>query len=362
MSASHFTTLSAPAVAQAIYTALNRKTYRGQAIVNPTQIAAFALRVQERIQRSINEAVQDSDDGSVNWQFEVFKPIIADFEVSEMLGFSIDDTEYLLLLTTVALLGYELLLRPETSGEKATGEFLINIFSQYFTEMEMRMGVGRRLRSEQYRLEHSGGTDFLVLQALRTMLKLMPDHSTASASAAEDSITSVTPSRATDSAQSGTPADTAQVLPRASQPCTLRAPTPVAPGQVKIEVYLKSGHSWPFDFVDSMGSQDRRLVMQSYVGSHMAVEPGFTVSNVAGLFDTVNIKALHGSPGTLAATILLPPGYSFHVLDIEDINCSTNPKCETRIDTHRATLVIKSGEYVIKRRNCRASALIETCE
>lgn len=135
------------------------------------------------------------------------------------------------------------------------------------------------------------------------------------------------------------------------------------PRDVRIEVYLKPNQTYPFDFVDSITHRDNNLVIKTCIGLEMLVESGYTVSDISGLFDTTNITAANGdNTDALAATIVVPPGYAFRVVDVVDVCEMEGETARTRIETVRATLLVRTGDYVVVRRNCRDSVTVETTE
>ena len=86
---------------------------------------------------------------------------------------------------------------------------------------------------------------------------------------------------------------------------------------VRIEVLIKPGCLWSFDFVDSIERLDGRVMIKTCVGVHMRVEIDCSVSEISETFDTVMLGAPGSSQNALFGTIIVPPSYCFHVGDIE---------------------------------------------
>jgi hypothetical protein len=87
---------------------------------------------------------------------------------------------------------------------------------------------------------------------------------------------------------------------------------------LRVEVHLKVGGSWPFDFVGSIDTSHGASTVK--IGLRMGVEPYCTVSSIAGIFDTVTLEAHHTSETAFAATFAVPPDYSLRVTDVEDVS------------------------------------------
>jgi len=72
-------------------------------------------------------------------------PFVAEFKIAWNIGVSKADGEYIVLLSTVAILAYELLIIPEIACQKATKEFLAAKFHQAFCEPELCRSMILRL-------------------------------------------------------------------------------------------------------------------------------------------------------------------------------------------------------------------------
>jgi hypothetical protein len=134
------------------------------------------------------------------------------------------------------------------------------------------------------------------------------------------------------------------------------------PRDLRVELYLKAGDSWPLKAVDSIDTSSSTLTVKSCIGLRMEVEPRCTVSNIDGIFDTVTLEAHYMCGMVFAATIVVPPGYSIRITDVEGVTVMDNKLSRTRVKTEQAMLVVLDGDYVVKRRNCHRSVLVESAD
>jgi hypothetical protein len=357
--------LSVAAVTQSAHWAIIAKNYNGKCEIDPSAIVRLTRRLQERIQVSIHrtQTLQILSARTVDWSAEVFNPIIAECESPKHLGVSDDDAEYLVLLATLLILAYELCLLPLVSRQPHTKSFLIQAFKDYLSEPEVCYRVAGKLDSEYRRLKRADA-NMTVILAVRVLRNLMPDMSTAHAyweplvplpSLVDDTVDSSQSNAAGDSDQ------TVDVVMRRSQlPGRYDlSPTFTAfPRDIWVEVYLNPGRSLPFDWVESIGIENKVLTVKTCIGIRLLVEPGYTLSETSGIFDELTLYAVDDAAAGLAATIVIPPGYTFRVTDMEDVSEIAGPSGQTMIVTKRGVFIVAHGEYTIERRNNRSSAQI----
>jgi len=357
--------LSVAAVIQSAHWAIVAKNYSGKCDIDPSAIVRLTTRLQKRIRVSIHrtQALQILSDRSVDWSTELFDPIIAECDIFEHLGISDEDAEYLVLLATLLILAYELCLLPRVSRQPHTKTFLVQAFKDYLSEPEVCYRVAGKLNSEYRRLKRAAA-DMTVVLAVRVLRNLMPDMSTAHAhweshvpltSLVDDTAGASQADAADDSDQ------TVKVMMRRSQLPERYdlSPTFVAfPQDVRVEVYLNPGEALPFDWVESMGIEHKILTVETCIGISILVEPGYTLSETSGIFDELTLSAIDDTAVGLAATIVVPPGYTFRVTEIEDVCEIAGSSGQMMIVTKRGVFIVAQGEYTIERRINRHSAQI----
>jgi hypothetical protein len=319
---------------------------------DPAAIARIALPLHKRIKSTICNALQTAPDGSVDWETQVFEPVIAGFRIKERLNTSIADAEYLVLISAVIMLAYEILLLPAVGEELSTSGFLVRTCHEYLCEPTVSCKLIAQLESERDRLERAEA-NIEVLRAMWKLLGLMPDKITRSY-VWKDKMPDLR--RQADLGNM----EAVDKLPNPDRDSLASLTT--FPRDLHIQVYLKTHFSWDFDFVDSIAKSDGILIIKTCIGINLRVEPGFTVSDVSGIFDTVTIARGQGCDTSLAGTIVVPPGYSFHGTEVECVSEMAGNQAQTMIETRRAVLNVSNGRYVVRRRNCHTSVLVESIE
>ncbi|KAF2023240.1 hypothetical protein EK21DRAFT_118947 [Setomelanomma holmii] len=347
--------LSGPAIIQAIHRAVINKSYGGNGIADPSGFASIALPLQKRIQELIDSALQSSTrDDTIDWEDKVLNTIIASFVTSEDLGVSDDDVEYIVLLSTVVVMAYELVQVTIMEGT-STARFIISAFNEYLCEPEVCMQLAAKLEAEQRRLENACAHS-TIQRAVMQLRKLMPDllETTAvwKASMTQAQTTQNVLCDESSNSDGGVP-DTV------SKPVLSGA---VFPRDLRIEVFLKHDCAWLFDFVESVDTCDGFTTIKTCIGLSMQVEPRFAVSEIYGIFNTVTITATNSCDKSLAGTIIVPPGYSFRVMEVEYVHEMVAIQGKTMIESDRAVLNVSNGDHIVQRRNCHRSVLIESTE
>jgi hypothetical protein len=166
--------LSPLAVVHSIYSALVAKSYHGVSSTHTTALDGFSDRLLKQVQREVRAVSRRSYlDNKIDWEVQVFKPIIATFEIQDDLGIYRGDAEYVFLLATVLMLAYELLLMASKSTAPKTRSFLARAFAEYFVEPEICCQVAEVLEAERKRLAE-GLADMKVLRAVQDMGGLLP--------------------------------------------------------------------------------------------------------------------------------------------------------------------------------------------
>lgn len=260
------TDFSIAAIVHTIYRTVVQESYFGCTNADPGTSADLALQLHKHMRHAINQLGQRSRVHAVDWQAQLLVPFIAEFRVIRDIGVSKADEEYILLLSTVIVLAYELLMLPEIACQDSTMDFLDSKFDQTFCEPEICRSMILRLEAEQHRL-HATCTDISVLKAVGALCRLM----------------------------SGVPASTALWEKMRRAVCPRRPESIVAaqtqlttfPRDVHIHVFLKPKCTMEFDFVTSIRPCDAHLIVDTCIGVSIHVQPNFKISAISGMFDTV---------------------------------------------------------------------------
>lgn len=331
----------AAAIVQAAHGAIVGKNYEGKCSVDPSAIVYLVYSLQQRIREAVEQALLTSLVDDVDWETQVLAPIVASFHVVSELGISSEDGEYLVLIGVVITLAYEILLAPRTQEHKSVYTFISNIFAEYLCEPDIHHRITERFKLEQRRLETIGST-YAIQDAVRNLRLMLPDIWTSIVSwerplpELHASTSSVT--REDDKVSRHSPRD------------------------LHIAVSLKPGHSFSFEFVEAIYTSSGLVVVQSHFGLRMEVQQGFHVSDVSGTFDSVTLSAADDHVSGHAALIIVPPGYAYRATQVESVFEIEAQTPRTVIETAQATFEVSHGDYVVKRRNCHNSVLIESIE
>jgi len=349
----HFNmSLSVTSIVRVAHRATFDKDYQGKCNVETATLARIALPLKQRIRSAVRGMSTAARIGPVDWEKLVFEPIIAEFRIEEDLAVSAADAEYIVLIATVITLAYEILLLPAVNVDITTRSFLCRMFCEYICEPTISSKLIEHLKMEQHRLERSDA-DINVLRATWKLLGLIPDKESRSTTWSEK-MPPVRDLADEDSAEASVQ------LPDPTEKCS--PPVLTYPRDLRIEVFLKTGFSWDFDLVDSIVESEGLLVIETCVGIYMRVEPGFVVSEVHGPSDTVTVERHKGCETSLAGIIVVPPGYSFQGTEVEFVGEIVGDSGQTMIETKRAVLNVSNGQYVVKRKNCHHSVIIESTE
>lgn len=357
---------SVAAMVQTVHRAVVTKTYGGKSKAHLGTIASLALPLQKHIRQTIQQTLQSSAADVVDWEAQVLMPIIADFNLVEDLGVSTVDAEYIVLLSTVVILAFEVLLLPEVSCLHSTSEFLVGMFEQYFCEPEICRTMSSRLEEEQRRLVRAGA-DTQEQQAAGVLRKLMPDLSTRSV--VWNKLTRVIKKKPSAKSVKAfqSQVDLKLAGSVAGPSTSSRPPSPrltTFPRDLQVEIFLKPGCSMEFDFVDSVTEVHGALVVKTCIGLRMHVEAGYTVSGPSGTHDTVTLHERSDSDGVklFAATVIVPPGHIYRITGVDFVSEMHTDLSQTLIETDAAVMNVSGGDYAIQCRDQRHSVLVESNE
>jgi hypothetical protein len=325
------TDFSIAAIVHTIYRTVVQKSYFGCTNADPGTSAGLALQLHKLRQRSRGHVV--------DWQAQLLVPFIAEFRVIRDIGVSKADEEYILLLSTVFVLAYELLMLQEIACQDSTMDFLDSKFDQTFCEPEICRSMILRLEAEQHRL-HAACTDVSVLKAVGALCRLMPGV-TASTALWEKMRRAVCPRR-----------------PESIIAAQTRLTTFLR--DVQIHVFLKPKCTMEFDFVTSIRPCDAHLIVNTCIGVSMHVQPNFAISALSGMFDTVTLsRPLEEFPEKMfAATIIVPPGYSYRITDVHWTSEMQNGSAQTAIETDWAVVNVGGGDHAIRCKDAHRSLLV----
>lgn len=276
-----------------------KKTYGGNCSADPSAIVSLVSSLHKRIREAVEQASLAMPVGDIDWETQVLEPIIANFHVIAELGISAADVEYLILVGTVIILSYETLLVPEMQRRKSTCAFLTKIFAEYLCEPDIHHRITERLRLEQRRLEVVGATS-AIQEAVRTLRLMLPDIWT-SIVAWEKPLPEPHVSNTTDAHED---AD---------------ANSRPFPRDLHISVSLKPGQSLPVDFVECIDTLSGNVVVKTHFGLRSEVQSDVRVSNISGMFDAVTLSVEDAQATSLAATIIVPPGYYYRATNVESV-------------------------------------------
>ncbi|KAL5114490.1 hypothetical protein ACEQ8H_007633 [Pleosporales sp. CAS-2024a] len=274
--------LSIPHVVQVLHRAIVEKNLDSHCKTAVANIARVALPLQNLIWSAMRDALQARPNDCTDWETRVFEPIIVDFDRRQGLNMSAGDGDYLVLLATVVILGYEVLLVSCLREQPTTSLLLAHLFDKYICEPEINCKLIAHLKAEHDRLT-CAGADVKVMQAVQKMVSLMPEAEARNAAWQGDNMSLFQDVRLRDNASTET----------ASRPSgTVREPTrtdTTLPRDVRVEIFLKPGHTLAFDCVNSTHSRHGMQTITTCIGISMQVMPGFHISKVSGAFDTVTI-------------------------------------------------------------------------
>lgn len=332
----------APAIVKAAHDAIMEKNYGDKCSVDPSAVVSLVHSLQIRIREAVEQELLIMSVDDVDWETQVFAPIVANFHVVSELGISSEDAEYLVLIGTVITLAYEILLAPSTQEHKSTYTFISIIFAEYLCEPEVHHRVTERLKLEQRRLEAIEAT-YAIQDAARNLSLMLPDICT-SIVAWERLLSKRNVSKSTN------PAEITDVNSRPF------------PRDVHVAVYLRPGQSLPSEFVESINTSSDLVIVQSHFGLRMEIQSGFHVSDIFGMFDAVTLSAQDDEASGRAVLIIVPPGYAYLATKVESVFEVEVQPAKIVIETAQATFEVSHCDYLIKRRNCHNSVLIESTE
>jgi hypothetical protein len=342
--------LSVTSIVRVAHRAIFDKDYEGKCNVDPAILSRIALPLKQRIRSAVREISTAARIGPVDWEKLVFDPIIAGFHVVEDLAVSAADAEYIVLIATVVTLSHEILLLPAVDVDITTRGFLGRIFCDYICEPTISFKLIEHLKMEQHRLERADA-DINVLRATWKLLGLIQDKDSRSATWAEN----------LPQIQDPADEDSVEAYSQLPNPTDKRLPPALTyPCDLIIEVFLKNGFSWNFDLVDCIIESEGLVVLETCVGIYMQVEPGIVVSEVHGPSDTVTVERHKRCETSLAGIVIVPPGYSFHVTEVEFVGEMAGDSGQTMIETKRAVLNVSDGQYVVRRKNFHYSVCVES--
>jgi hypothetical protein len=334
------------AIVHAAHRVIVEKSYGGKCSSDPSAIASLTLRLHQNVREIMNHIQCRTKDTEKDWEVQVLMPLIANFNNTEDLKISTADTEYITLLATVTILAYEILLLPEASRDN---EFLTKTFTDYLCEPEIYRQLNKSLKAEHRRLRRAGANP-RIQQAVEILRDFLP-HGLVGTSAWK-----------TKSLDRQNQVDIGDLHTATPRPQPDQKHSPSRPGDLLIQVFLKPGCSLPFDFVDWVGQSEDKLVVKTCVGLRMYVEKDVTVSRIQGMFDTVTVRSIETRQGALTATIIVPTGYSYRATEVESVSPGEGRSAPTIVKTKQAILGVYNSGYVVNRKSCRYSVIIQSAE
>ncbi|KAH8707051.1 hypothetical protein GQ44DRAFT_777543 [Phaeosphaeriaceae sp. PMI808] len=302
-------TLCVARAMHAIHQAIVDKSYGGNCETDPAAFVRLAAPLQYRIRKMVHHSLHESLGMPLNWEAKVSNLIIADFEVTENFHISPPDMEYFILLGTVVVLAYEILLSLGEWQGLSTREFLTRSFEIYFCEPYIGQSLAEFLMTEKHRLGRAGA-DKRVQLAVYTLQDLVQDLSNSSSLWTESRL----------GFQSRTDAaDTEPIVYNSPSLQKNMSGSTILPQDLLVKVFLRPGCSIPLDFVNFLRTSKGGFEIKTCNGIRMEVLPGFEVSSISGIFDTVTVQASEGNSIDFAATVFIPAGCLLRATEIEDV-------------------------------------------
>jgi hypothetical protein len=338
--------ISIAAIVHAAHQVIVEKSYGGKCDSDPSAITSLTMRLHKTIRETMMHVRRTTKDTELDWETKVFVPVVANFNPVEDLKISNADTDYIILLATIIVLAYEILLLP---GASRNNKFLAKTFNDYLCEPEIYCQLNKSLKVEQQRLNRADA-DSQTQQAVHLMRSFL-SHALAG-----------TFEWKTEPSNQHHQIDVSELHRSIQRSQSVRKGFTLTPRDLIVQVFLKSGCSYNFDFVHRIVHSGRKVVVKTCVGLRMHVEEGITVSRIWGTFDTVTIEAGEAREGTLAATIVVPPGYAYRAIEVENVSRAEGKSAPTIVETKQATLSISHGGYVVNHGGCRQSVIIESTE
>lgn len=337
------------------------------------KVATTSEELLNAIKRSVNAAMRNTDDNQPDWRAQVLEPTTNDFPNPKNLTIDGQDGEYVLFISAVVLLGYEIIRQRGPSLSYVDDEFIVDMLVECLEDTEILSSIETALETNYRKLSYlkldvltplwmlSGHlkTAAGVIETRMVSAKLAPSSSVQDAegpcgsSANEDEIasqsTNTTDSTATDIDKTAGSKSSSTNTPPSSE----NGPQPLSPSftafyrDVYVQVFLKPGCTHGLDYVTSFSHRNDMLTIHTFLGLSMLVEEGVTVSEISGTRDTVSVHRENGTGYELDFTLVFPPGCSHWISDV----LSVEHRCEgtrwTKIETSMAVLFVGNGPHKI---------------
>jgi hypothetical protein len=299
-------------------------------------------------------------DPMTDWDTQLLRPIVADFDLSETLG-TWEEAEYILLLSTVLMLAYELLLLAGKSKAPRMRSFLSLAFRDYFVEPKVFWAIEITLETERVRLAREGA-DMAVLRAIHSIRVLLPyiDLCTVawekrsnlgwSGDIAEPRFHDNDRAGTQDLRKRGWNADSTATTGSIKQLSSAsRYPPTALPQNLYIRIFLKLGYSWPFDYVTSIEFYGNKAIIESSTGLSMQLEEGCSIVLNPRYSDAIIITAHEFQSHQYMATIIVPPCSWYPVTKVLSVNERTDVLGWTLIETDDSILNIGNVRHVVRQ-------------
>ncbi|KAF2877205.1 hypothetical protein BDV95DRAFT_601621 [Massariosphaeria phaeospora] len=326
----------------------------------------------ETVRRSVKTAMRSADDEQPEWQEQVLDPIVETFDVHTGIVTQEEEADFILLLSTTVLLGYEILRQRAGNPSDGDEDFIIASLVEYFREAKARDYTAAAVEAEYKRV----GKADLSLNNLNALWRLSGLISTARLSLeGEDEPYGTLSERPQDKspakespvlqeenlddtlstqcskisiedealdwplrlAKAKSSASLATVKSSASlaspktvksarSPATVKSSTSLASvlspsttpyyRNVQLQFFSKPGRTHTMNSVNSIRVRNDTFVIETCVRVSMRVEEGTTISDIPGELDSVTVKRPGGTGCELAATVVIPPGFKYDIADI----------------------------------------------
>lgn len=162
-------------VVSKIHDSLIVQSNRRSILSSKSHLMSFTARLLKRVRADIHESTLGIPlDSNISWEACVFRPIIATLDITYIWDVCIGDAEYILLLSTILALAFELLLLAGKSNAGRIRTFLTRAFNEYFAEPAICRTVGMTLETERRRLAEKF-VDVGVLRTIQHVRGLLPD-------------------------------------------------------------------------------------------------------------------------------------------------------------------------------------------
>ncbi|KAE8835172.1 hypothetical protein HRS9122_07442 [Pyrenophora teres f. teres] len=348
-----------------VHSALIPKVFKHTPPKDFAALESFGSRLARRVKCDVNALIPGAGlDPTTDWEHTVFRPIIADFDITENLGVPKEDAEYILLLAALLILAFELLI---------------------LCEPEIVREIDRTLETKRRRLAGKLA-DMKVLKAIQDMRILMPDIERCTtlwrASMAPRTVAipldsgpeiieqPTAPSKASVDTSVSAKEEDDRALKMERIHCIdnpvrenpLNHPRPASRRhfpEVHVKVYLKPSSSWNFHSITSIDYSSGHATIKSSIGLEAQLQAGCSIIPNSSYPDAMVLKRSEFTTDGFVADVIIPPSGSYHVVKVDDVREKMDATGWTIIETTDAILEVGSGRYLIKRKDFGSSVIIE---